>query len=1241
MAKKFLSALLAVLMVISMVPMAAMAEGVTAETVPSLALVAYPVGDDAATALQKVLNLDSKPTLSVAETSNNILWFAFSGLGSGDKYSLSMKDAAGKELLGEAYIDYNKDGGPYKTFFDGSSKYVYVSLDEAKKDGKDAQVNKDVLAAGRYTVTLKNESKSREVASTAITLRKDGTNEEPKWSGSSDVNAGNIKFDAVETTGGIGGALLSELMSGTPKFDVSANGENVWDVKVSGLTLKYVPQWNEFNPSLDREKHGYYAGVSIPKVLDGNIISQVKTSGRKADGTTTDKIWGGNSSATGYVGPISSLFTTTKSSNYEDFIVHLGETSEEVKAKKWTIKLTYGGITEQTYTFDFSGLTFPDENVKAEAFTGNLEGLNKNTSAIQSNIVAETDADTKTITVTGTAYEVKDWTEFHGSDEEQQNGHFVALKVSNPAKVAMQLYSPKEKGTDREWKVIDDGIILTRLENLGTDLRGKIKVGANKEGGTEWTIDYSGVDMLEATTDLQVDAFDGLINLTGNTKKGSDLQSDITFSRKKANNVTTISVRGNSNYIPMWTQFSSNPDEREGNYIALKLTADGEINVGGKPMTADGQLVVKLPESNDFKVNVTVKYTPTEGSETTDRYVLDFSAVKRLPAEIKGVELANDNALTGLMPPAYKDGKIVLSGMVEPKDSNENLFNDGKIKIDLGGNKKNVTIRFIKNSDKLEAVADPAEIAGNTLEFDTSMLFIKSANATDDATAAAPVPSVSETIPEEQKEAAKEISEALANNKTEIEKAILQKYAYEVSNNSAAKETLVADAAKIVAENADKVPETLKVNIEAAVEDGLDGVSTIVQTYAKIDVVSVETSEDGTTSFEISITPMARTVVTTVADPSKVQLFDPNATEANANRRANAIVVKDEEVKIGESTKVTLALPDAYKAATAFIKHVKDSGEAYVYEGKITGASPRILEFTSEHGFSSFTISAEKPVLDPSSDATLSEVKVGEYEVTKVDNAYTVKVPEGTDVTKLPLTLTATDSKIKGITVNGTAYTEGMEVDLTTAATIVVTAEDGSTATYTLTADDGTVAPPKPWENPFTDVKEGDWYYNAVKYANENGLMDGTSATKFSPRVNLTRAQFAQILYNAEGNPDVTWTDKFSDVKEGAWYAKAVIWAAENNVLAGYANGTARPNSIVTREDLVSLLWRYAGKPAPTGTTLDFSDASKVSSYAKDALLWAVENKIISGRANGELDPKGNAQRAEAAQMLMQYFSNK
>lgn len=1215
MAKKFLSALLAVLMVISMVPMAAMAEGETAEKVPTLAVGANDSNTDAVAAIKKAVGASE---VSLEGDQGNILWFAMTGLGT-KNYSLSVKNASGAELLGDKYVGYDKETRNFKPT--GEKYLIYVSLDNKAAGGEGQQVNEDALADGAYTVTLTNQDTGRVVATETITLA--STESGAKWNGKQTTNAGGIEFKVASQ--GQFDKGLSDLQTGTPTFNVTSAGTNKWNVEVGGASVKYVSDYTGFNGTLTQEQHGYYLGISIPKAVNGNIVSKMTLPCLDENGKPDTK-------------DLTADVFTEYNDSYCDLIIRLGETAEEAKAASKAIKLTYGGIAEQTYTFDFSGLTFPSEKVEAKAIDGTV--LGKQTSTIQSNIVAETNEETKTITVTGTAYQVKEaWTQYSGSNN---TGYFVALELTNPAGVTMQLYSP----TEESWKVIDKagpdkGKILTRLDNLKEDgYKGKIKVGANEEGGTEWTIDYSGVDMLEATTDLQVDAFDGLINLEGSSKKGSDLQSDITFSRKKANNVTTISFRGNSNYIPKWTQFSSIPAEQEGNYIALKLTADGTIKVGESALTDDGQLVVILRESNDYKVNVTVTHKNAENQDVTDKYVLDFSAVKRLPAEIKGVELAADNGLTGLMPD-YKDGKIVLSGMVEPKSSNENLFNDGKIKIDLGGKKKDVTIRFIKNGDKLEAVADPAEIAGNTLEFDTSMLFIKSANATDDATAAAPVPSVSETIPEEQKEAAKEISEALANNKTEIEKAILQKYAYEVSNNSAAKETLVADAAKIVAENADKVPETLKVNIEAAVEDGLDGVSTIVQTYAKIDVVSVETSEDGTTSFEISITPMARTVVSTVADPNKVQLFDPNATEANANRRANAIVVKDEEVKIGESTKVTLALPDAYKAATAFIKHVKDSGEAYVYEGKITGASPRILEFTSEHGFSSFTISAEKPVLDPSSDATLSEVKVGEYEVTKVDNAYTVKVPEGTDVTKLPLTLTATDSKIKGITVNGTAYTEGMEVDLTTAATIVVTAEDGSTATYTLTADDGTVAPPKPWENPFTDVKEGDWYYNAVKYANENGLMDGTSADKFSPRVNLTRAQFAQILYNAEGNPDVTWTDKFSDVKEGAWYANAVIWAAENDVLAGYANGTARPNSIVTREDLVSLLWRYAGKPAPTGTTLDFSDASKVSSYAKDALLWAVENKIISGRANGELDPKGNAQRAEAAQMLMQYFSNK
>ncbi|WP_218047888.1 S-layer homology domain-containing protein, partial [Acutalibacter muris] len=331
------------------------------------------------------------------------------------------------------------------------------------------------------------------------------------------------------------------------------------------------------------------------------------------------------------------------------------------------------------------------------------------------------------------------------------------------------------------------------------------------------------------------------------------------------------------------------------------------------------------------------------------------------------------------------------------------------------------------------------------------------------------------------------------------------------------------------------------------------------------------------------------------------------------------------------------------------------NGKLYFKNQPANLTDGRVIHFTvvAEDGTSTGAYEFEIRTTEPNNDATVSSVMVDDTLIfTQEGNNFVVKNledDENYDETKLPIIVNTTDPAAT-VTVDGKEYRfewgvgSNITVDLSEGKTVpmVVTAADGkTTANYTLSMASSTVTPPDPWTNPFTDVKEGDWYYNAVKYVNQNGLMDGTSATKFSPRVNLTRAQFAQILYNAEGNPDVTWTDKFSDVKEGAWYAKAVIWAAENNVLAGYANGTARPNSMVTREDLVSLLWRYAGKPAPTGTTLDFSDASKVSSYAKDALLWAVENKIISGRANGELDPKGNAQRAEAAQMLMQYFSNK
>ena len=177
------------------------------------------------------------------------------------------------------------------------------------------------------------------------------------------------------------------------------------------------------------------------------------------------------------------------------------------------------------------------------------------------------------------------------------------------------------------------------------------------------------------------------------------------------------------------------------------------------------------------------------------------------------------------------------------------------------------------------------------------------------------------------------------------------------------------------------------------------------------------------------------------------------------------------------------------------------------------------------------------------------------------------------------------------------------------------------------------------WMNHFTDVTESAWYYDAVKFVSENDLMNGLSSTMFAPDANLSRAQFAQILYNKEGRPTVNSGSSFTDVAAGDWYATAVAWAAANNIVGGYGNGRFGPNDNITREQLAVMLWRYAGTPS-ANSDLAFSDVGQISDFAQDAIRWAVENKILNGKGNNVLDPKGFATRAEVAQMLKNYLDS-
>ncbi len=181
-------------------------------------------------------------------------------------------------------------------------------------------------------------------------------------------------------------------------------------------------------------------------------------------------------------------------------------------------------------------------------------------------------------------------------------------------------------------------------------------------------------------------------------------------------------------------------------------------------------------------------------------------------------------------------------------------------------------------------------------------------------------------------------------------------------------------------------------------------------------------------------------------------------------------------------------------------------------------------------------------------------------------------------------------------------------------------------------------------ENPFRDVLDTDWFYEDVLFAHEEGLLTGTAKRTFSPYANTTRAMMATVLWRMDSKPEAKANSRFTDVAGGQWYSEAVAWADENGIVKGYGTGAFGTNDPVTREQFAAMLYRYAqysGRVIQTGNDLtDFKDAGKVSSWAQDAMLWAVHNGIITGKPGKLLDPQGTATRAEIAAMLRRFVKN-
>ena len=177
----------------------------------------------------------------------------------------------------------------------------------------------------------------------------------------------------------------------------------------------------------------------------------------------------------------------------------------------------------------------------------------------------------------------------------------------------------------------------------------------------------------------------------------------------------------------------------------------------------------------------------------------------------------------------------------------------------------------------------------------------------------------------------------------------------------------------------------------------------------------------------------------------------------------------------------------------------------------------------------------------------------------------------------------------------------------------------------------------------FTDVEENGWYHTGVDFMVKNGFMNGVADDAFDVDGNLTRAQLVTILYRIAGEPESTATNPFADVADGQWYTNAVIWAAENGIVKGVNTTTFAPNDQITREQIATILFRYAKAEKVEGKLAGFPDAEKISDYAADAMAWAVEQGLINGISESDgktyLAPQETATRAQIAVILMRYLT--
>ncbi|MBQ6867380.1 MAG: S-layer homology domain-containing protein, partial [Clostridia bacterium] len=451
-------------------------------------------------------------------------------------------------------------------------------------------------------------------------------------------------------------------------------------------------------------------------------------------------------------------------------------------------------------------------------------------------------------------------------------------------------------------------------------------------------------------------------------------------------------------------------------------------------------------------------------------------------------------------------------------------------------------------------------------------------------------------------------------------------------------------------------------NTEGEVTVELGGVENVTELEIPgdfVDAISKSEKTDGLViNTEDSSISMSEAVVDTVAENVKsgedtiaVKLEAIEKNELNDKQQAALEAITQDAVIV----EVSLVITHADGTETELHQLGGNVEVTVPYEGEVPEGKYIVVSYVSNDGNVSYvraTYNAE------TKQVTFKTNHFSNYAIF-VSGSPSVVVNEGTGggIYEVGATVTIKADEKSGYTFTGWEVNVGT-VTLADAnkaeTTFTMPSENVEvTATYRQNTPSGgggggSMAPSKPvvpeYVNPFTDVKEGDYFFDAVKWAVENGVTTGTTETTFSPDMECTRAQAVTFLYRAAGSPAVKGDMPFADIAEDAYYYDAVLWAVNNGITKGVSETEFAPDEVCTREQIVTFLYRTAvslGKDVSVGedtNILSYDDAFEIGEWAIPAMQWAVGEGVMTGTSESTLSPKMVCTRAQIVTFLARAF---